>query len=165
MMYHGTDVILPSFLPCSVCGTGILPCSVLLKSPCSCSSGSVTLWGWHTISWTALKCLVPLMMLLMLHQPQVHQPWRLDRCDTFMPGLTGSFCFHGAASSHLQHVCTAHVHQPDCIVQGASMRACTQKEARMHAALLSKKWLVATGYSGFGSMAPSSALSFSSRAL
>ena len=28
-------------------------------------------------------CLVPLMMLLMMHQPHLHQPWRLDRCGLF----------------------------------------------------------------------------------
>ena len=27
-----------------------------------------------------LRCLVPKMMLLMMHQPHLHQPWRLDRC-------------------------------------------------------------------------------------
>ena len=34
----------------SVCGIGTLPCSVLLTTPCSCSCGSATLWGWHTSS-------------------------------------------------------------------------------------------------------------------
>ena len=43
-----------------------LPCSVLLKTPWSCSRGSLTLWGWHTTSWTVLMCRVPLMMLLMI---------------------------------------------------------------------------------------------------
>ena len=37
--------------------------------------------GWHTTSWIVLRCLVPLMMLLMMHQPHLHQPWRLDKCD------------------------------------------------------------------------------------
>ena len=37
-------------------------------------------WGWHTISWTVSVCLVPLVALLMVHHPHVHQPWRLDRC-------------------------------------------------------------------------------------
>ena len=30
---------------------------------------------------TILMCLVPLKMLLMMHQPHLHQPWRLDRCN------------------------------------------------------------------------------------
>ena len=32
---------------------------------------SVTLWGWHTTSWIALGCLVPLTMLLMMHPPHL----------------------------------------------------------------------------------------------
>ena len=39
------------------------------------------MWGWpHTTSWTVLMRLVPLMM----HQPHLHQPWRLDRCKPFI---------------------------------------------------------------------------------
>ena len=29
-------------------------------------------------------CLVPWMMLLMVHRTQLYQPWRLDRCITFI---------------------------------------------------------------------------------
>ena len=39
------------------------------------------LWGLHTTSWVVLRCLVPLMMLLMMYQPHLNQPWRLDRCN------------------------------------------------------------------------------------
>ena len=35
------------------------PCSVLLKTPCSCLCGSAILWGWHTSSRIVLRCLVP----------------------------------------------------------------------------------------------------------
>ena len=35
-----------------------VPCSVQLKTLCSCSCGSVTLWGWLTTSWIVLRCLV-----------------------------------------------------------------------------------------------------------
>ena len=31
-----------------------------------------------------MRCLMPLMMLLMMHQSQLHQPWRLDRCNPFI---------------------------------------------------------------------------------
>ena len=48
-MVRGTLCL--SALPCSVCGIGTLPCSVLLKTPCRCLCDSVTLWGWHTTSW------------------------------------------------------------------------------------------------------------------
>ena len=48
-----------SVLPCSVCGIGTLPCSVLLKTPCSYSCGSMTLWGWHTSSRIVSRCSVP----------------------------------------------------------------------------------------------------------
>ena len=44
----------------------------------------VTLWGWLTTvvtSWIVLRCLVPSMMLLVMHQPHLHEPWRLDRCN------------------------------------------------------------------------------------
>ena len=34
-------------------------------------------------------CLVPLMMLLMMHQPHLHQPWRLDRCNPFIHSFIG----------------------------------------------------------------------------
>ena len=37
------------------------------KTPCSCSCGSATLWGWHTASCMVLRCLVPLVMLPMVH--------------------------------------------------------------------------------------------------
>ena len=35
-------------------------------------------WGWHTTSWIVLRCLVPLAMLLTMHQPHLHQPRWLD---------------------------------------------------------------------------------------
>ena len=31
------------------------------------------------------------MMLLMMHQPHLHQPWRLDRCNPFI--LSGTLCW------------------------------------------------------------------------
>ena len=34
-------------------------------------------------------CLMPLMTLLMRHQPHLHQPWRLDRCDPFVHSCRG----------------------------------------------------------------------------
>ena len=37
----------------------------------------------HGLFWCA-GC--PLMMLLMMHQPYLHQPWRLDRCAIYMAG-------------------------------------------------------------------------------
>ena len=43
-----------------------------------------TLWGWHTASRIVLRCLVPLMLLLMMRQPRLHQPWRLDGCNPFI---------------------------------------------------------------------------------
>ena len=43
-------------------------CRTLLKTPCSCSCGSMTLWGWHTTSRSVFSVLVPLMTLLMMHQ-------------------------------------------------------------------------------------------------
>ena len=47
------------------CGIIALPDSVLLTMPCSCS-WHCGLWGWPTMSWTALVLFV---MLLMMHQP------------------------------------------------------------------------------------------------
>ena len=34
-----------------------------------------------------MRCfeVVPLMMLLVMHQPHLHQPWQLDGCDLFIP--------------------------------------------------------------------------------
>ena len=49
------------------------------KTPCSCSYGSETLWGWLSIYELLLWCLVPMMMLLMMHQQHLRLPWRLDR--------------------------------------------------------------------------------------
>ena len=73
-----------SALPCSLCGIVILLCLALPAAPCSYSYGSLTLWGWHIKSWIALISLVPCLMLLMMRQPHLHQPWRLDRCNTFI---------------------------------------------------------------------------------
>ena len=50
MLFMMSGILCLSALPCSVCGIGTLPCSVLLTTPCSCSCGSVTLWEWHTSS-------------------------------------------------------------------------------------------------------------------
>ena len=36
----------------------------------------------HTTSWIVLMPFVPCLMLLMMHQSHLHQPWRLDRCNT-----------------------------------------------------------------------------------
>ena len=36
---------------------------------------------------------VPLMMLLMMHQPHLHQPWRLDECNPFIQAMAGSVLF------------------------------------------------------------------------
>ena len=36
--------------------------------------------GWHTLSRIVFRCLLPKIMLLMMHQPPLHQPWRLDIC-------------------------------------------------------------------------------------
>ena len=53
-MMSGTSTIIafrpPSALPCSLCGIGTLPCSLLLHVPCSCLCSSMTLLGWHTTS-------------------------------------------------------------------------------------------------------------------
>ena len=59
MLFMMSGILCSSALPCSVCGIGTLPCSVLLKTPCSCLCGSATLWGWHTSSRIVLRCLVP----------------------------------------------------------------------------------------------------------
>ena len=64
--------------------TGLVPClvQVLLKTPCNCACDSVMLWG-GTLHHELFMYLVPYLMLLMMHQlrlqPQLHQPWRLDR--------------------------------------------------------------------------------------
>ena len=40
---------------------------------------------WHASSWPVLMlCWVPLVVLLLLPQPQLHQPWRLGRWNPFM---------------------------------------------------------------------------------
>ena len=45
MLFMMSGILCLNALSCSVCGIGTLPCSVLLKTLCSCSCGSVTLWG------------------------------------------------------------------------------------------------------------------------
>ena len=74
---------------------GMLPFSVLLQTPCSCSCGSETLWGWHTTSWSVLRCLVPLMMLLTMHQPHLYQPWRQDRRNPFIHCAEWAYVLNG----------------------------------------------------------------------
>ena len=44
----------------------------------------VALWGWRTTSWSVVMRLVPSMMLLKMHQPHLHQPRRLVRCNSFI---------------------------------------------------------------------------------
>ena len=48
----------------------------------SCTMQLLTLWGWTNTSWVAtivLMPLVPCLMLLEMHQPHLHQHWRLHR--------------------------------------------------------------------------------------
>ena len=83
-----------SALPCNVCGIATLLCSVLPKTPCSCSCGSVTLWEWHTISRIVLRCLMPLMMLLIMHQPQFISSgdWIDVSIQSFIQAVSYSSC-------------------------------------------------------------------------
>ena len=53
--------------------------------------------------WYVLMCLMPSMMLLMMHRPPLHQPWRLHRCNPFthslhLPGRPGRTGTPAAAS-------------------------------------------------------------------
>ena len=75
MMHHTRSTLCLSALPCSVCGIGTPPCSVLLQHHASVhvAAAGVRLWGWLTTPWNILLCLVPLMMLLMMHYPHRHQ--------------------------------------------------------------------------------------------
>ena len=47
----------------------------------------VVLWGLLRgvrLPGEVLRCSVPLMMLLMMHQASLHQPWRLDEYNPFV---------------------------------------------------------------------------------
>ena len=44
--------------------------------------------GVHTSSFNVLRCSVPVIMRLTMHQPHLHQPWWLDRCNAFMHSLS-----------------------------------------------------------------------------
>ena len=46
---------------------------------------------------------MPLMVLLVMHQPGLHQPWRLDRCDLFIRS-------HWMAPPHLLELAVVLVH-------------------------------------------------------
>ena len=46
------------------------------------------------------------MMLLMMHLPHLHQPWRLDRCNPFMLELLRHTVANGSLPL-LQSVCTS----------------------------------------------------------
>ena len=41
------------------------------------------MWQQNTVGVAhyIMVCLMPLMMLLMVHQPHLYQPWRLDKCE------------------------------------------------------------------------------------
>ena len=85
-----------------VCKICTLHWSVHLKTPCSSSCGSVTLWAWHTASWAAVRFLAPCPMLLVMHQPHPHQPWRLNRCLSFIHAFIISFrCPNMRAIGHV----------------------------------------------------------------
>ena len=82
--------------------------SALLRVPCSCSCGSKTLWGWHTTLRIVLMPLVPCLMLLMTHQPYLHQPRRalqlsVTRCTACHRHtvVTPSYCYYAIALAHL----------------------------------------------------------------
>ena len=61
----------------------------------------LTLWGWQTTTWTVLICLVPLRMLLVMHQRHLHQPWP-GRLDTFNPFIIP------AVGGQRKSACTEH---------------------------------------------------------
>ena len=68
-------------VPCSLGGARTLACPVLPRTPCSCSCGSMTLWGSYTASWVVLVHWARrLLVLLMMHQPHLQKPWLLLRC-------------------------------------------------------------------------------------
>ena len=50
-----------------------------------------------TSSRILLRCLVPWMMLLMMHQPQLYQPWRLDRSSSITL-LKAQTAYHDTSS-------------------------------------------------------------------
>ena len=53
---------------------------------------------------------MPYMMLLMIHQPHLHQPWRLNRCNPFihstLPRFLRSVCNHIAFLTCYVQLCT-----------------------------------------------------------
>ena len=65
-----------------------------------------------------LMCLVPLKMLLRMHQPYLHQPWRLDRSTPFITmecrafdsdfaSLSGGLSNHSVQSIRYGYACTS----------------------------------------------------------
>ena len=78
MLFIMSGTLCWSALPCSVCTIGTLPCLSLLETPCSCSCGSMTLWGGTLHHGLYYVLGVSLLMLLMMHQPHLYQAWRLD---------------------------------------------------------------------------------------
>ena len=75
-------------------------------------------WGWHATSWIVLMCLVPLMVPLMIHEPDLRQPWRLHRCFRSFH----SFMAQASAAAHAQQQALqfttpgAHQHAPHLIM-------------------------------------------------
>ena len=85
-----------------------------LFSP-ACSTMQLFIWQPDTVgvAHCILDCfdfLGALLMLLMMRQPHLHQPWRLDRCNTYIHTYISNLCdvpvlsLAPRAASYVMHV-------------------------------------------------------------
>ena len=66
--------------------------------------------------------LVPCLMLLMMRQPHLHQPWRLDRCKTFIHDH--NTFIHDHSFIHSSDHCACHM---QCVVVIKAMQVDSSK--------------------------------------
>ena len=74
-----------------------------------------------------MRCLVPLTMLLTMHQPHLHRPWRLDSCNPFT-GTQLMFPTHmqggGSQVGLCLLICPGALHLDSAGVQDVRERPC-----------------------------------------
>ena len=78
MLFMMSGILCLSALPSTVCGIGTLPCSVLLKSPCSCSQRNIVGMAHYIKDCFGVLGILLMMLLMMHHQPHLQQPWEVE---------------------------------------------------------------------------------------
>ena len=83
------------------CSRGTYYPALNLGTICCKRAGLDGIDCWHATSRNVLRCLVLLVMLLLMHQANLHQPWRLNRCTHSFIQEMGADCLQLHAQMYL----------------------------------------------------------------